>query len=193
MTDKLRAGLGCMAPVAFLLTPALTCAQNCALCYTQAAGSGSRMIAALRSGILILAIPPTLICCGIAWMAYKKRNQSTKTSTTTLPTPPPPAPELVFFGARRLACPELRTVAALSTNSNWLPNDFERPSALYLRLPEGPTIFHSPSALTCLAGPHSIRHQCANLGTPGIAACPKCPHSRASSACGIISLSDSAL
>jgi hypothetical protein len=33
------------------------------------------MIAALRSGILILAIPPTLICCGIAWMAYKKRNQ----------------------------------------------------------------------------------------------------------------------
>jgi hypothetical protein len=33
------------------------------------------MIAALRSGILILAVPPTLICCGIAWMAYKKRNQ----------------------------------------------------------------------------------------------------------------------
>ena len=50
-------------------------AQSCALCYTQAAGSGSRMIAALRSGILILAIPPTLICCGIAWMAYRKRNQ----------------------------------------------------------------------------------------------------------------------
>lgn len=75
MTDKLRAGLRCMAPVAILLAPALTCAQNCALCYTQAAGSGSRMIAALRSGILILAIPPTLICCGIAWMAYKKRNQ----------------------------------------------------------------------------------------------------------------------
>ena len=50
-------------------------AQSCALCYTQAAGSGSRMIAALRSGILILAIPPTLICAGITWMAYKKRNQ----------------------------------------------------------------------------------------------------------------------
>jgi hypothetical protein len=55
--------------------PALTFAQNCALCYTQAAGSGSRMIAALRSGILILAIPPTLICAGITWMAYRKRNQ----------------------------------------------------------------------------------------------------------------------
>jgi ABC-type Fe3+ transport system permease subunit len=58
-----------------LLAPALTFAQSCALCYTQAAGSGSRMIAALRSGILILAVPPTLICGGIVWMAYKKRNQ----------------------------------------------------------------------------------------------------------------------
>ena len=56
-------------------TPALTFAQSCALCYTQAAGSGSRMIAALRSGILMLAIPPMLICAGITWMAYKKRNQ----------------------------------------------------------------------------------------------------------------------
>lgn len=75
MSDRLRAALRCTAPAAILLAPALTFAQNCALCYTQAAGSGSRMIAALRSGILILAIPPTLICCGIAWMAYKKRNQ----------------------------------------------------------------------------------------------------------------------
>ncbi|MGB7438126.1 MAG: hypothetical protein WBW49_22125, partial [Candidatus Acidiferrum sp.] len=58
-----------------LLAPAMTFAQGCALCYTQAAGSGSRMIAALRSGILILAIPPVAICIGITWMAYKKRNQ----------------------------------------------------------------------------------------------------------------------
>jgi len=58
-----------------LCVPGLTLAQSCALCYTQAAGSGSRMIAALRSGILILAVPPTLFCVGITWMAYKKRNQ----------------------------------------------------------------------------------------------------------------------
>src|ERR1700751_1917967 len=58
-----------------LVLPAVSFAQNCALCYTQAAGSGSRMIAALRSGILALAIPPMLICGGITWMAYKKRNQ----------------------------------------------------------------------------------------------------------------------
>ena len=61
--------------LAALLAPGLTMAQNCALCYTQAAGSGSRMIAALRSGILALIVPPMLICAGITWMAYKKRNQ----------------------------------------------------------------------------------------------------------------------
>jgi hypothetical protein len=63
------------ALVAALAVPAFTYAQNCSLCYTQAAGSGSRMIAALKSGILILVAPPMLICLGIAWMAYKKRNQ----------------------------------------------------------------------------------------------------------------------
>ena len=63
------------ALIAALAVPALAYAQNCALCYTQAAGAGSRMIAALKSGILILAAPPMLICLGIAWMAYKKRNQ----------------------------------------------------------------------------------------------------------------------
>ena len=57
------------------LVPAASFAQNCALCYTQAAASGSRMIQALRSGILILVFPPMLICIGITWMAYKKRNQ----------------------------------------------------------------------------------------------------------------------
>lgn len=60
---------------AALLAPALASAQNCALCYTQAAGSGSRMIHALKSGILILVIPPMVICIGLTVMAYKKRNQ----------------------------------------------------------------------------------------------------------------------
>jgi len=57
-----------------ILLPGLAWAQGCALCYTQAAGSGSRIIQALKSGILILIIPPMLICLGITWMAYKKRN-----------------------------------------------------------------------------------------------------------------------
>jgi len=57
------------------LTPGVAWAQGCALCYTQAAGSGARVIAALKSGILILVVPPMLICLGITWMAYKKRNE----------------------------------------------------------------------------------------------------------------------
>jgi len=59
---------------AFLL-PTLAWAQGCALCYTQAAGSGSRVIQALKSGILLLVVPPMLICLVITWMAYKKRNE----------------------------------------------------------------------------------------------------------------------
>jgi hypothetical protein len=72
---KWRRGVMEFFLVVWLLAPALVSAQGCALCYTQAAGSGSRMIAALRGGILILVIPPMLFCCGISWMAYKKRNQ----------------------------------------------------------------------------------------------------------------------
>jgi hypothetical protein len=66
--------LGAFATL-MLHVPTVVYGQGCALCYTQAAGSGSRMIAALRSGILILMVPPMLICGGLTWMAYKKRNQ----------------------------------------------------------------------------------------------------------------------
>ncbi len=48
--------------------------QNCALCYTQAASSGSRMIEALRSGILILIVPPTLMWLVLGVILYAKRN-----------------------------------------------------------------------------------------------------------------------
>jgi hypothetical protein len=63
------------ALIVTLAVPALTYAQNCSLCYTQAAGAGSRMIQALKSGIVILVIPPMLICIGLSVMAYRKRNQ----------------------------------------------------------------------------------------------------------------------
>lgn len=59
---------------AALGTPSLAFAQNCALCYTQAAGAGTRLIQALRGGILILVVPPILICTAITVMAYRKRN-----------------------------------------------------------------------------------------------------------------------
>jgi len=75
MNQAARIAAHMTALIAALVVPAFSYAQNCALCYTQAAGAGSRMIAALKSGILILVAPPMLICIGIAWMAYKKRNQ----------------------------------------------------------------------------------------------------------------------
>jgi hypothetical protein len=64
-----------LALLASLSVPSIVSAQSCALCYTQAAGSGDRLVQALRSGIVILVVPPMLICTGIAVMAYKKRNQ----------------------------------------------------------------------------------------------------------------------
>jgi hypothetical protein len=48
--------------------------QGCALCYTQAASAGARMIQALRSGILVLIFPPMGICIGLTVMSYRKRN-----------------------------------------------------------------------------------------------------------------------
>jgi hypothetical protein len=62
-----------------LLAPVPAFAQSCALCYTQAASSGSRMIQALRSGILILVIPPTLGSIGMIFVVYHKRNQVRRT------------------------------------------------------------------------------------------------------------------
>ena len=58
-----------------LATPLPAFSQSCALCYTQAASAGTRMIEALRSGILILIVPPTLMSVGMIFIVYRKRNQ----------------------------------------------------------------------------------------------------------------------
>jgi hypothetical protein len=75
MKRRNHAGIISAASVMSLFAAPMSFAQSCALCYSQAAGSGSRMIQALRSGILMLIVPPMLICIAITWMAYKKRNQ----------------------------------------------------------------------------------------------------------------------
>ena len=58
-----------------LAVPSLAVGQSCALCYTQAASSGSRMIEALRSGILILIVPPTILSVAMIFVLYHKRYQ----------------------------------------------------------------------------------------------------------------------
>jgi hypothetical protein len=65
-----------LAGLIILLTPAPALAQSCALCYTQAASSGARMIQALKSGILILIAPPTFMTVGVIVVCYRKRNQT---------------------------------------------------------------------------------------------------------------------
>ena len=61
--------------LALAVAPVAAQAQNCALCYTQAAGSGSKLKAGLKSGILILIFPPMMICTGFMVTAYKRRNR----------------------------------------------------------------------------------------------------------------------
>jgi len=58
-----------------LAAPVPAFSQSCALCYTQAASASARMIEALRSGILILVVPPTLLSIGMIFILYRKRNQ----------------------------------------------------------------------------------------------------------------------
>lgn len=66
--------LGLLA-LAALAMPLSAFSQNCALCYTQAASAGARMIQALKSGILILVVPPTLASVGMIFVMRHKDNQ----------------------------------------------------------------------------------------------------------------------
>lgn len=75
-TLKLNREIWIVLAVLLMLTlPPAAFGQGCALCYTQAAASGARMIQALRSGIVILIIPPVSMCLGAIFLAYRKRNQ----------------------------------------------------------------------------------------------------------------------
>jgi len=60
----------------FLVLPLPAFSQNCALCYTQAASAGARMIQALKSGILILIIPPTLGSVGMIFVMRHKHHRT---------------------------------------------------------------------------------------------------------------------
>lgn len=61
--------------LAMLALPLPTFSQNCALCYSQAAAAGARMIQALRSGILALIVPPMFMWVAVTVIVYRKRNQ----------------------------------------------------------------------------------------------------------------------
>jgi hypothetical protein len=71
---RLLLGIALVGLIMFAV-PLPAFAQSCALCYTQAASAGARMIQALRSGILILILPPTLMSVGMIFIVHHKRNQ----------------------------------------------------------------------------------------------------------------------
>lgn len=66
-----------LAGVAFLLllSPVELHAQGCVMCYQSAAASGARLIHALKSGIVVMMIPPALMTGAFARFVYRKRNQ----------------------------------------------------------------------------------------------------------------------
>ena len=65
----------CAGTMLVLASPGALYAQGCAMCYQSAAASGPRSIQALKSGILILMLPPVLITAVIAYLAYRKRDK----------------------------------------------------------------------------------------------------------------------
>ncbi len=75
----MKKALNLFAPVlgvlVLLLAASPAFSQSCALCYTQASSAGARMIDALRSGILILVLPPTFASVGMLFIVHRKRNQ----------------------------------------------------------------------------------------------------------------------
>ena len=75
MPALLRRCLPGIAGLALLFGPHTLVAQACPLCYTQAAAASARFLHAMRTGILILMIPPMLMSIGITVLTYRRRNQ----------------------------------------------------------------------------------------------------------------------
>jgi hypothetical protein len=61
--------------VIFALAPHVS-AQGCAMCYQNAAASGSQGREALRQGILVLLVPTISLFLGIFGLLYTRRNIS---------------------------------------------------------------------------------------------------------------------
>lgn len=75
MKNSLRAFGRLFGVVFFLLLAAPAFSQGCALCYTQASSAGARMIEALRSGILVLVLPPTFASVAMLFIVHRKSTQ----------------------------------------------------------------------------------------------------------------------
>ncbi len=71
----MRRALMTLVMAFFLALPLSAFSQTCPLCYAKAASAKERIREGLRSGVLILVIPPMFMSIGITWLAFSKRNQ----------------------------------------------------------------------------------------------------------------------
>lgn len=68
--------IACLAVIVVALAAASPAhAQGCALCYNTAAAAKASGIRALKNGILILLVPPLVICSGIIVLGIRARNR----------------------------------------------------------------------------------------------------------------------
>jgi hypothetical protein len=72
-TISIFLGLGIILAMLLFATPAF--AQGCVMCYNTAAAAKAAAINALRSGILILMVPPVLISAGVFVLALRGRER----------------------------------------------------------------------------------------------------------------------
>src|SRR5437867_947900 len=72
-TISIFLGLGIILATLLFATPAF--AQGCVMCYNTAAAAKAAAINALRSGILILMVPPVLISAGVFVLALRGRER----------------------------------------------------------------------------------------------------------------------
>jgi hypothetical protein len=70
----LRLWSAILAGILFLVLPVAAVAQGCASCYTTTAAGGSQTIHALRSGILVLLVPPVLLFLSIVLLLSRWRR-----------------------------------------------------------------------------------------------------------------------
>lgn len=75
MRNSINLVVRLFALVILLLLAIPAFSQSCALCYTQAASTGARMIQALRSGILVLVLPPTFASVAMLFIVHRKSSQ----------------------------------------------------------------------------------------------------------------------
>lgn len=63
-----------LAGILFLVFSVAVVAQGCASCYTTTAAGGSQTIHALRSGILVLIVPPIVLFLSIVFLLWRWRR-----------------------------------------------------------------------------------------------------------------------